>query len=73
MVSAGFIPVLVFDCVALRLREGISGLFFQSGWICVFHTRWAISGNCWVLLVSFLPLKKSTLGSFWLFSFDKVN
>jgi hypothetical protein len=23
----GFIPVLVFDCVALRFREGISSLF----------------------------------------------
>jgi hypothetical protein len=25
-----FIPVLVFDCVALRLREGISGLFSRA-------------------------------------------
>jgi hypothetical protein len=26
----GFIPVLVFDCVALRLREGISGRFSRA-------------------------------------------
>jgi hypothetical protein len=25
----GFIPVLVFDCVALQLREGKSGLFSE--------------------------------------------
>jgi len=30
MVLSGFIPVLVFDCVPLHLREGISGLFSDS-------------------------------------------
>lgn len=26
----GIIPVLVFDCVALRFREGMSGLFSRA-------------------------------------------
>jgi hypothetical protein len=26
----GFIPVLVFDCVALQLKEGISSHFFVA-------------------------------------------
>ena len=31
VVLAGFIPVLVFDCVALQFREGISSRGFSEG------------------------------------------
>jgi len=59
VVSAGFIPVLVFDCVALQLKEGISGLFPERMDTCFSYAL----DNVWTLLGSFgifSSLKKST-------------
>jgi hypothetical protein len=39
----GIIPVLVFDCVALRFREGISGLFSEcmdTCFSCTLSNSW---------------------------------
>jgi len=55
----GFIPVLVFDCVALRLKEGISGLSPErkgTCFSCAMGTVWTVLGSFGI----FSSLKKST-------------
>ena len=40
------IPVLVFDCVALRLREGISGLFSRvQGYVFFLRAEYCLNST----------------------------
>jgi len=52
-----FIPVLVFDCVALRFREGISGRFPERMGTCFSYAL----DNFDMLLI---PLKHITIQNF---------
>ena len=54
--------MLVFDCVALRLREGISGLFFRSqGYVFFLRAEDSLGGVPKVFLLLFTKKKIARL------------